>query len=331
MRAVVCEELGPPSSLVVVERPDLPEPATGRVTVAVEAAGVNFVDALFVQGRYQIKPALPFVPGSEVAGRIAAVGDGVVGLAVGDRVLASCGLGAFAEQVSVPAGAAVRLPDALDAARAATFTQSYATALFSLRERGRLTPGEVVLVLGAGGGIGLATVDVARALGGHPIAAASSAAKRDAAVALGAEAVVDTSTEPLKERARALAVELTGRPVTGVDLVMDPVGGALAESALRALGEGGRYLVVGFASGDIPSLPLNQILLRNRSLVGVDWGAWAMRAPEAQAALLAELLTWVDEGRLRPTAPAVYPLERAAEALDDLLSRRVVGKVALRP
>ena len=331
MRAVVCQELGPPSSLVVVDQPDLPEPGPGRVNVAVEAAGVNYVDALFVQGKYQIKPPLPFVPGSEVAGHVTAIGDGVRAVAVGDRVLASCGLGAFAEQVSVAADAAVRLPDVLDAARAATFTQSYATALFSLRERGRLTPGEIVLVLGAGGGIGLATVDVARALGAHTIAAASTAAKRDAAVALGAEAVIDTSSESLKERARELAAELTDRPVTGVDLVMDPVGGDLADAALRALGEGGRYLVVGFASGDIPRLPLNQVLLRNRSLVGVDWGAWAMREPAAQAGLLGELLGWVADGHLRPTAPTAYPLDRVADALDDLLSRRVVGKIALEP
>jgi len=331
MRAVVCQELGPPSSLVVTEQPDPPPPGPGRVTIDVEAAGVNYVDALFVQGRYQIKPPLPFVPGSEVAGRVRAVGDDVTSVAVGDRVLASGGLGGFAEQVSVAANAAIRVPERLDAPRAATFTQSYATALFSLRARGRLAPGEIVLVLGAGGGIGLATVDVAKALRARVIAAASTAAKRDAAVALGADAVVDTSHEPLKERARELASELAGHPVTGVDVVMDPVGGDLADDALRALGDGGRYLVVGFASGSIPSLPLNQVLLRNRSLLGVDWGAWAMRSGEAQAALLAELLAWVDDGRLRPTAPATYPLERTAEALDDLLSRRVVGKVALEP
>jgi NADPH2:quinone reductase len=331
MRAVVCEELGPPSSLVVGDRPDPPSPGPGFVTIAVEAAGVNYVDALFVQGQYQIKPRLPFVPGSEIAGTIAAVGDEVTHLAVGDRVLASCGLGGFAEQVMVAAEAAVPLPDELDAARAATFTQSYATALFSLRDRARLTAGETVLVLGAGGGIGLATIDVARALGARTIAAASSAAKRDAAVAIGAAAVIDTSSEDLKTRARELAGEIAGRPVTGVDVVMDPVGGDLAEAALRALGEGGRYIVVGFASGAIPSLPLNQVLLRNRALVGVDWGAWAMAHPAPQAALLRDLLTWVHEGRLRPTAPTTYPLERAGEALDDLLSRRVVGKLALVP
>ena len=331
MRAVVCQELGPPSSLKVVDQPDPPPPGPGRVNITVEAAGVNYVDALFVQGKYQIKPPLPFVPGSEVAGRVAAVGPDVADLAVGDRVLASCGLGAFAEQVSVAAGSAVRLPDALDAPRAATFTQSYATALFSLRDRAHLAPGEIVLVLGAGGGIGLATVDVARALGARTIAAASSAPKREAALALGADAAIDTTTEALKDRARELATELAGRAVAGVDLVMDPVGGDLADAALRALGEGGRYLVVGFASGSIPSLPLNQVLLRNRSMVGVDWGAWAMREAAAQASLLGELLAWVDEGRLHPTAPATYPLDRVADALDDLLSRRVVGKIALVP
>jgi len=251
-------------------------------------------------------------------------------------VLASTGLGAFAEQVSVAAAATTRLPDNLDAARAATFTQSYATALFSLRDRAGLQPGESVLVLGAGGGIGLATVDVARAMGAHVIAAASSPEKRAAAEAIGAEAAIDTLAEPLKDRARELAAALGaehGRalPVTGVDLVADPIGGELADPALRALGNGGRYVVIGFASGTIPSLPLNQVLLRNRTVVGVDWGAWAMQQPDQQQALVEELLGWVGEGRLHPTAPTTYPLDEVGRALDDLLERKVVGKLALVP
>ncbi len=286
MRAVVCRELGPPSALTVGDQPPPPPPGAGQVTIDVEAAGVNYVDALFVQGRYQIKPALPFVPGSEIAGTVSAVGDGVTPLAVGDRVLASCGLGGFAEQVSVGVASVSRIPANLDATRAATFTQSYATALFALRNRAGLAPGETVLVLGAGGGVGLAAIDVARAMGARAIGAASSPAKREAATAIGAEATIDTLGESLKDRARELAHALAAsgsgdRRVTGVDLVFDPIGGDLADPALRALGDGGRYLVIGFASGTIPSLALNQVLLRNRSVVGVDWGAWALaRADE---------------------------------------------------
>ena len=229
------------------------------------------------------------------------------------------------------------LPAGLDTARAATFTQSYCTALFALRDRAHLQNGEVVLVLGAGGGVGLATIDVAVALGGIPIGAASTLAKRTAATQAGARAVIDTTTELVKDRARALAAELThdsrpgGNRSTGVDLVVDPVGGGLAEPALRALGEGGCYIVIGFAAGPIPSLPLNQVLLRNRTVVGVDRGAWALHHGPEQQALLNSLLTLVAEQRLHPAAPTTYPFEAVADALNDLLQRRVVGKIALTP
>ncbi|HEY5156276.1 MAG TPA: NADPH:quinone oxidoreductase family protein [Acidimicrobiales bacterium] len=331
MRAVVCQEIGPPSALRVEDAPP-PVLRPGGLLVEVEAAGVNYVDALFVQGRYQIKPPVPFTPGSEIAGTVTAVGDDVTGWQEGDRVLAMCGLGGFAEQVAIPAASASKIPSTLDAPRAATFTQSYCTALFALRDRAHLTAGETVLVLGAGGGVGQAAIDVARSLGANVIGAASSGAKRDAARAMGAQAVIDTTTEDVKDRARQLARDLVGgdgHPVTGVDVVIDPLGGDLAESALRALGEGGRFIVIGFAAGAIPALPANQILLRNRSVVGVDWGAWAMAHGDEQHALLASLLDLVAAGELHPVAPVTYPLERAGEALDDLLERRVVGKVAL--
>lgn len=308
MRAAICEELG---SLAVKDTAPV-EPGPGQVLLTVEAAGVNYVDALFVQGRYQIKPPLPFVPGSEVAGI----------LPDGTRVLAMCGLGGFASHVAVPAAAAVPLPDKLDAPRAATFTQSYCTALFALRDRAALAAGETVLVLGAGGGVGLAAVQVATALGARVLAVASSEEKRRAALAAGADSAVDAAD--VKAAARAWSDG-------GVDLVYDPVGGALADPALRALREGGRYAVIGFASGDIPSLPLNQVLLRNRSIVGVDWGAWSMRHPAEQRALLDELLAMVAEDRLDPVAPRTEPLASAPRVLDDLLNRRVVGKVALLP
>jgi NADPH2:quinone reductase len=324
MRAIVCRELGPPSLLVVEERPD-PEPGPHGVVVAVEAAGVNFVDGLFIAGQYQIKPALPFTPGSEVAGRVAALGDGVEGVAVGQRVMTSVGLGGYASHVVVGAAGLVPLPDNFDAPRAATFIQSYCTNLFALRERAAAQPGETVLVLGAGGGVGLAAIAVARALGCRVIGAASSEQKRQAALAAGAEAVIDTTNESVKDRARAWA------DGTGVDIVVDPIGGPEAELSLRALGDRGRYLVIGFASGAIPSVPLNQVLLRNRTVLGIDWGMWAMQHAAEQHALLRDLVAMVAAGSLDPVHPSTYPLEQVGIALDDLLARRTVGKVALIP
>ncbi|MEU8342003.1 NADPH2:quinone reductase [Actinomadura meyerae] len=308
MRAAICEELG---SVVVTETAS-PAPGPGQVLVTVEAAGVNYVDALFVQGRYQIKPPLPFTPGSEVAGTLPS----------GERVLAMCGLGGFATEVAVPAASAVPIPDELDFPRAATFTQSYCTALFALRDRAALRPGESVLVLGAGGGVGLAAVQIAKAMGARVLAAASTEAKREAAREAGADETI--GTDDIKTAARAWSDG-------GVDVVYDPVGGPLADPALRSLRERGRYAVIGFASGDIPSLPLNQVLLRNRAIVGVDWGAWSMANPGPQRALLDELLAMVAKGDLTPVPPRTAPLASAADVLDDLLNRRVVGKVALLP
>jgi NADPH2:quinone reductase len=286
---------------------------------------VNYVDGLFVAGQYQMKPSLPFVPGSEVAGHVVAVGPDVRRAAIGDRVLASVGLGGFASRVVVPAGSAIALPEGMDAPRAATFTQSYSTCLFALRDRAHAAPGETVLVLGAGGGVGLAAIGVARALSCRVLGVASSEDKREAALSAGAEAVLDPAAEPLKDAARAWAGG------TGVDLVVDPIGGALAEPSLRALGDRGRYLVVGFASGDIPSIPLNQVLLRNRSVIGIDWGIWAMTHPAEQRALLDDLLAMVEAGTLDPVRPVEYPLDDVARALEDLLGRRAVGKIALVP
>jgi NADPH:quinone reductase len=324
MRAVVCRELGPPSLLTVEERKD-PVPRPGQVVVAVEAAGVNFVDGLFIAGEYQIKPAVPFTPGNEIAGRVASVGEGVDGYRVGQRVVATCGLGGFASHVAVPASSLALLPDVLDAPRAATFPQSFSTSLFALRDRARVEAGQTVLVLGAGGGIGLAAIAVARALGCRVVAAASSPEKREAALRAGADEAIDPTTESIKESARAWAGG------TGVDIVVDPIGGPAAEQSLRALGDGGRYLVIGFASGTIPTIPLNQVLLRNRSVLGIDWGMWAMQHGAAQVALLTDLLTMVEAGVLEPVQPVTYPLEQVAVALDDLMARRIVGKVALLP
>jgi NADPH:quinone reductase len=324
VRAVVCNELGPPSLLRIEERPD-PAAGPGHVVVDVQAAGVNYVDALFVGGQYQIKPPVPFVPGTESAGTIAEVGDGVEGLEVGQRVLVSAGLGGFATKVAAPVGAATAIPDALDAPRAATFTQSYSTCLFALRERAAVQSGESVLVLGAGGGIGLAAIGVARALGCRVLGVASSEEKRAAAKAAGAEIVLDPAAESVKDAARAWAGG------TGVDIVVDPVGGDLAEPSLRALGDRGRYLVIGFAAGPIPSIPLNQVLLRNRTVIGIDWGIWAMQHAAEQRVLLNDLLEMVADGSIDPVHPTEYPLDDVARALEDLLGRRVVGKAALIP
>ncbi|QXC60373.1 zinc-binding dehydrogenase [Aquihabitans sp. G128] len=264
MRRIVCQQWGPPEDLELVEEPD-PTPGPGQVVVDVAAAGVNFVDALFVGGTYQIKVPPPFTPGSELAGTVAALGEGVEGLAVGDRVLSSLGLGAWTTHAVVPAAAVTPVPDGLDLATAAALVQSYCTMWFALTRRTTVAAGETVLVLGAAGGVGLAAIDVARSLGARVIAAASSPEKLADATAMGAEATIAYETEDLKVRARELSAG-------GVDVVVDPVGGPHTDAALRALGVGGRLLVIGFAAGGIPSLPANQVLLNNRSVVGVDWG-----------------------------------------------------------
>jgi len=299
-------------------------PGPDEVVIDVRAAGVNYVDGLICQGRYQIKPQTPFVPGSEIAGEVAAVGAAVNGVAPGDRVIAMTGFGGFAEQAAVPAASVIALPENLGFGQAAALIQSYSTALFTLTRRTSVAPDEWVLVLGAGGGIGLACIDVAVALGAHVIAGASSPDKLDAAQAMGAEATIAYEDEDLKTRAR----ELSGG---GVDVVVDAVGGRHSEPALRATRWSGRFCVVGFASGAIPSIPLNQVLLNNRTVVGVDWGAWTFRNLDAYQLMLGELMQMVKDGRLHPPIPAERPLVDAGKAMEDLIGRRVTGKVVLVP
>lgn len=323
MRQVVCREWGPPANLELEDRLD-PVPGPGQAVVAVAAAGVNFVDALFVAGTYQIKVPPPFTPGSELAGTVVAVAPDVTEVAIGDRVLSSLGLGAWATHVVVPAGSLTAVPAELDLGRAAALVQSYCTAWFALTRRTTVAAGETVLVLGAAGGVGLAAIDVARALGARVIAAASTPEKLADATAMGAESTISYESEDLKTRAR----ELSGG---GVDMVIDPVGGPHTEPALRALAFEGRLLVIGFAAGGIASLPANQVLLNNRSVVGIDWGAWAMKNPAGQGTLLAEVLAAVADGRLHPSAPTERPLAEAGAVLDDLLNRRLRGKVVLTP
>jgi len=321
MRAIVCTAFDEP--LATIERND-PVPGTGEVLVDVAAVGVNYVDALIVTGRYQIKPPRPFSPGSEVSGQIIACGPGVDQFTPGDRVLALPGFGGYVDKLVIDQEKVSRIPAALGDLQAAGFVQSYCTALFALRNRGRLQPGEQLLVLGAAGGVGRAAIDVGKALGARVIAAASSAERLAACTTLGADATIDYSHEDLKEKAR----ELSGG---GVDLVFDPVGDRHAEPALRSMGYDGRYLVIGFAGGEIPRLPINQVLLRNRNIIGVDWGAWSSEFREAQSALVKELLEMAGSGTLNPSQPQPYPFEAASAALDDLVQRRVHGKIVLLP
>lgn len=323
MRAIVCPELGPLGTLRFEER-GTPSPGEGQVVVEVKAAGVNFVDGLICQGKYQIKPPTPFVPGSELAGVVAGVGPGVDSIAVGDRVIAFTGFGAFAEQVVVPALSLVPMPGALDFAQAAALIQSYCTMLFTLTRRTRLAAGEWVLVLGAGGGVGLAAVDIATALGGRVIAAASDQEKLAAAAAMGAEATIGYEDEDVKVRAR----ELSGG---GVDIVVDPVGGRYSEAALRALGHLGRFCVIGFASGAIATVPLNQVLLNNRTVVGVDWGGWTFKDPAGNRQVIDELMELVAGGRLHPTHPVSYRLDQAAGVMEGLIDRSIAGKAVIVP
>ena len=331
--AIECAEFGPIEDLRVVERESLPLGA-GQVRLAVSASGVNFVDGLFVEGRYQIKPPTPFVPGGEVVGRITELGEDVDGLVVGERVFANLGLGGFASEVVVSPRQLVAIPESLSNGQAATFMQSYLTGWYALTVRAGASAGDTMLVLGAGSGVGLAAVDIGAALGLRVIAAASSPEKRALAESRGAMATIDNAAldaAGIKDAAKSFAASFEDRADRGgVDLVYDPVGGEVGEVALRALGEDGQYLVVGFVAG-IPMLAANQVLLRNRRITGVDWGAWAGRHGDANRALLAEVVERIAAGDLDPVEPVTYPLREAARALRDLADRKVAGKVALVP
>ena len=331
--AIECAEFGPIEDLRVVERESLPLGA-GQVRLAVSASGVNFVDGLFVEGRYQIKPPTPFVPGGEVVGRITELGEDVDGLVVGERVFANLRLGGFASEVVVSPRQLVAIPESLSDGQAATFMQSYLTGWYALTVRAGASAGDTMLVLGAGSGVGLAAVDIGAALGLRVIAAASSPEKRALAESRGAMATIDNAAldaAGIKDAARSFAASFEDRADRGgVDLVYDPVGGEVGEVALRALGEDGQYLVVGFVAG-IPMLAANQVLLRNRRITGVDWGAWAGRHDDANRALLAEVVERIAAGDLDPVEPVTYPLREAARALRDLADRKVAGKVALVP
>ena len=324
MQVVVCNQVGSLDQLVVEERPS-PDLYPTCVRIAVTACGVNYVDALFVQGKYQIKPPTPFIPGMEVVGRVTEVAGDVAGINVGDRVFANIGLGGYVSEAVVAASRVVVLPESLTDGQAATFMQSYLTGWFALVDRARIEAGKWLLVLGGGGGVGLAAVDLGHALGLRVIAVASTDEKRALATARGADAVIDStlSANEIKEQAK----QLSGG---GVDYIYDPVGGEVGVTCLRALTDDGQYLVIGFVAG-IPMLPANQVLLRNRRITGVDWGAWAMKNPDLNNANLAKVLELIDNGKLSPVEPVTYPLRDAARALTDIQARKIAGKVALIP
>ena len=321
MQALVCNELGPLDGLAL-ETVDDPAPGKGEVLIGVKAAGVNFPDLLVIQGKYQARPPLPFIPGGECAGVVEAVGEGVKHINVGDTVIAMGLTGAFAEKMTIAAAATLPLPEGMSFEAAAGISITYGTSYYALKQRAQLQPGETLLVLGAAGGVGLATVELGKAMGARVIAAASNAEKLDAARAAGAEMRIDYSTGSLKDQIKELT---DGR---GADVVYDPVGGEYSEQALRATAWGGRFLVIGFAAGDIPKVPMNLPLLKGASIVGVFWGSWTQHDPAASQQNFAELREMFEDGRLKPRITP-YPLAEYREALTSLAERRAVGKVVL--
>jgi len=324
MRAIRCNQYGPPESLVLETLPDL-QPGPGQVVIDVRAASVNFPDVLVIQNKYQMKPELPFTPGSEFAGVVRAVGHDVKRLKPGMRVAAYTAQGAFAEQARASEAACMPLPDDIDFASAAAITLAYGTSHHAVVDRGALKAGETMLVLGAAGGVGLAAVEIGKALGARVIAAASSPEKLALCVEHGADATIDYTSENLRERIKALT------DGNGPDVIYDPVGGEYAEPAFRSIGWRGRYLVVGFANGEIPKLPLNLALLKGASIVGVFWGQHIQREPGLASAALQQIFGWIKDGRVRPHVTKRYALEQTASALNDMASRRVSGKIVIEP
>ena len=322
MKAVLCKQFGPPESLVV-EDVESPLPAPGEVVVSVKAASVNFPDVLIIQNKYQLKPPLPFSPGSELAGTVKLVGDGVTAFKPGDRVLAVTGYGAFREEASVEASRLVCLPASMDFPTAAAFMLTYGTSDHALTDRGALQPGETLLVLGASGGVGIAAIEIGKVCGARVIACASSDAKLSICRAHGADETINYATEDLRERIK----ELTNGK--GPDVIYDPVGGPYTEPAFRSIAWRGRLLVVGFAAGDIPKIPLNLALLKGASIVGVFWGDFSRREPARFAARAAQLTRWFEEGKLRPHVSETMPLARVADALNKMAARQVSGKLVL--
>ncbi len=324
MKTLLCKQFGPPESLVLEDVPS-PVAGPGMVVVEVRACGVNFPDVLIIEDKCQFKPSLPFAPGGEISGVVKELGEGVTGLAVGDRVLASTGFGGFAEEIAIPAAAAVPIPESMDFPTAAAFLMTYGTSYYALKDRAHLRAGENLVVLGAAGGVGLAAVELGKAMGARVIAAASSEEKLTVCREHGADETIDYSQENLKDRMK----ELTGGQ--GADVVYDPVGGSYSELAIRATAWEGRFLVIGFAAGDIPRIPLNLTLLKSCQIVGVFWGAFVGRNPEDNRRNTSELFDLFAQGRIKPYVSSTYPLARGAEAIEEIGGRRARGKIVVLP
>ena len=322
MKAVLCVEHGGPEKLVIGDVP-VPEPGKGQVRIAVRCVGVNFPDTLIIQNLYQFKPALPFSPGGEAAGIVDAVGEGITDIAVGDRVIAMTGHGCMAEQVIANRGQVVKMADGMNFDVAAGFTMTYGTSHHALKQRGALKPGETLLVLGAGGGVGLTAVELGKLMGAKVIAAASSDEKLALCREMGADEVINYSTEDLKDRIKVLT---GGR---GADVIYDPVGDRYAEPAFRGIAWNGRYLVIGFAAGAIPALPLNLPLIKGASIVGVFWGAFTQAEPALHRENMEELLRWYAEGKLKPHVSRHFTLDEGPAAIRWMMDRKAQGKIVL--
>jgi NADPH2:quinone reductase len=324
MKAIVCKAWGLPETLVIEDQADL-VPAAGEIVIDIMAAGVNFPDVLIIQNKYQFKPELPFTPGNELAGTVHAVGEGVSAYKVGDKVFAFVPQGAFAQQVKVTADAVLPMAAGMDFDTAAAITLTYGTSHHAVVDRAQLKAGETMLVLGAAGGVGLAAIEIGKALGARVIAAASTAEKLAVCKEHGADVLINYTTEDLRE---AIKAATNGK---GPDVVYDPVGGSYTEPAFRSIAWRGRYLVIGFANGEIPKLPLNLPLLKGASLVGVFWGDFARREPAHNLAAMQELMRWLAEGKIKPHISARYALADTPQALIDMASRKVTGKIVILP
>ncbi len=331
MKAVLCKQYGPPESLVLEETPS-PKPGDGQVCISVKAAGVNFPDLLMIQNKYQFRPPLPFSPGGEVAGTVKELGAGVTSVKVGDRVIASTGFGGYAEETLAPAARCIPFPANMDFVEASAFVMTYGTSHHALKDRANLKAGETLLVLGAAGGVGLAAVEIGKVMGARVIAACSTQEKVDLCIKRGADAGVVYPTGALDRDAQKKLAEDFKKVLgsDGANVVYDGVGGDYAEPALRSIAWEGRYLVVGFPAG-IPSIPLNLSLLKGCQIVGVFWGAFTAREPKHNQENLAELMGWVQSGKLKPYVSKSYPFSKAADALNDMAARKVMGKIVLIP
>ena len=324
MKAVLCKAWGLPESLVVEDVPS-PVPGPGEVLIEVHAAGVNFPDTIIIQKKYQFVPELPFSPGGEVAGIVKAVGEGVKTCKPGDRVIGSATYGGYAQEMLAKAERVMPIPDGMDFATASAYVLAYGTSLYALKDRAKLAAGETLLVLGAAGGVGIAAVEIGKAMGARVIAAASSDDKLALCRERGADETINYATEDLRERVKAL----TGGK--GPDVIYDPVGGPYTEPAVRSIGWDGRFLVVGFAAGEIPKLPLNLTLLKSCSVIGVFWGAFLQRDPKVTQQHMRDLFGLYVSGKVKPPITRSYPLAQAPQALRDVMERRVKGKVVILP